>query len=468
MILYSFIGFLVLFIIVGLLSKYKQKGNVEDYVLASRSTSPYLLGLSTFATNNSGFMFTALIGYIYMVGLSAIWITVPWILGDMLASYLFMSKIYKLSLKNDSLTYLDILTKFNNNNYKYFRLMGAILIVLFLSLQASAQLKATSYAFNAILGWEIYAGAIVAAIIILVYSFAGGIRASIWTDLVQSLIMFVSMVILLVVCVNALGGFANFFKDLNAISGDYMDFFPDNMRFGKFFGPILLVMGFAFGGAGFLGQPHLVIRFMAMRKVGDINKVRASYYGGYAVFATIVFMVGFAIKLLMPDISNISKEFLLFSVANNMLPEILVGIILAGLFSAAVSSIDSQVLSSSSSIVNDLKIFRGNNIYLYNKLATAFVIILALILSLVNSDTIFNIVFDAWAVLTVMFVPLIILLALDHHFSEKLAFFMSIGGFIAVLIWHFFGYPQDIYDVVIGLIVSFLIYVNFKNNKYFK
>ncbi len=459
MVLYSFVCFVLLFTIVGLLSSLKKTNNVKDYVMASNDTSPWLLGLSTFATNNSGFMFTAIIGYAYTVGLSAIWITFPWILGDLLASYMFMNKIYKLSSQNNALTYLDILTKNNNTNYRYLRIIGGIIIIIFLGVHSSAQFKATSYAFHSLVNWDIKSGAILTSFIVLVYCFSGGIRASIWTDLVQSILMFISMLILCVVAIDYIGGFSVFWSKINKVSIDYMSFFPKDIKFGAFWGGLFVILGYIVGGAGIVGQPHLVIRYMSMRNSKDINKLRLAYYGGYTLFAILVFCVAFCTKILMPNVLDGAKEFLLFDLANSLLPSVLVGIVLAGLFSASVSTIDSQVLSCSSTIINDLGFGKKGNIYLYNKLGTLFVVLTALGMSLYNSNSIFDIVFSAWSVLSCAFAPLIILQALNKQISEKFSFIIMIISLCVMYIWYALGWANILYEVAPGVFFGLLSYV---------
>ncbi len=456
MILYSFIFMLLLITAVGLLSSIKKNKDTRDYVLASNNTSPWLLGLSTFATNNSGFMFTAIIGYGYTVGLSAIWITFPWILGDFLANYIFLKRMYNISNKNNSLTYIDLLTKSNNENYKYLRVIASILVIVFLGVQASAQFKATSYAFSSLLSWGDYTGAIITAIIAFLYCVFGGLRASIWTDFLQSIIMFCAMLILCVVLINKLGGIQQLWVGMNSVSPTFMNFFPENNTIGVFWGGFFIIIGYIIGGAGFIGQPHLVVRYMAMRSVKDIWIVRGSYYIGYIVFACIVFTVAFATKVFIGNIDDSQKEFMLFLVSKELLPAILVGVILAGLFSAAVSTIDSQVLSCASTLVNDLNI--GKKSYLYNKIGTFLIISLALCLSIINADTIFNIIFSAWSVLSCAFMPLIMVRSFNGRISEKLSIIMIITSLIGMYVWVNLGYSSTLYEVLPGVVVGMLTY----------
>jgi sodium/proline symporter len=452
----SFIIFLIFFTIVGLLSYIKKQNTTQDYLLASNNTSPWLLGLSAFATNNSGFMFTALIGYSYTVGLSAIWITFPWIAGDLLASFFVMKKVHEKTINGKYLTYTDILTRNNGNNYKYLRIIAAIIIIIFLGVHASAQFKATDFAFSSILNWPMGIGAIITAIIVVLYCFVGGIRASIWTDFAQSITMFLAMLIMFVVTINHIGGFGNFITKLNSVSPDYMSFFPEStIKFG-IIGGIMVILGYIVGGVGVVGQPHIMIRYMAMKNKEDITKVRVAYYGGYTLFAIIVFSVGFSTRVIFPEVSLLSREFLLFDMANQLLPQILIGVILAGLFASAVSTIDSQVLSCSACLINDFNLGKKN--YFVNKIGTIFIVLLALIISMITSQSIFNLVFSAWSVLACAFAPIIIVTAVGGRLSEKTSIIMMSSGLLAMYSWTYLGLASILYEVVPGILAGLLVY----------
>ena len=131
---------------------------------------------------------------------------------------------------------------------------------MFLSVYAAAQLTAGSKALHVMLGWPINTSILIGAVIVLAYSFSGGIRASIWTDVVQSIIMLISMSGLLVVAIWTIGGLTALFHQLNAIQPNLTSLIPSNLTFG--FLPYLA--GWIAFGLGVIGQPHIVVRPMAI------------------------------------------------------------------------------------------------------------------------------------------------------------------------------------------------------------
>ena len=254
MIVGSFLFFLLIFASIGLASIRKSTRSLSDYLLAGQQTAPWLVALSAVASNNSGYMFIGMIGYTYTIGLASIWLMVGWIVGDFLSSLFVHGRLRQATEKEHALSFAEVLSTWGNVHYSKLRILGALITILFLGTYAGAQLNAGSKALHVLFGWENYLGAIIGAIIIMVYSFAGGIRASIWTDAAQSFVMIVSMAILSGYAISNVGGWSEFGDRLTAISPDYMSWFPSDFTTGTSF---LFVLGWVFGGFAVVGQHTL-------------------------------------------------------------------------------------------------------------------------------------------------------------------------------------------------------------------
>ena len=123
-------------------------------------------------------------------------------------------------------------------------------------------------------GLDYRLGAIIGGIIVLLYCFSGGIRASIWTDAAQSLVMIIAMFLMVFFGIKELGGFSNFFNELHKISPDYMKWFPST-KFSEFLlAPYMFIIGWFFSGVGVIGQPHVMVRFMTIDNTKNIPKTR--------------------------------------------------------------------------------------------------------------------------------------------------------------------------------------------------
>ena len=457
----SFAFFLFVFIAIGVLSTIANRHTNVDYLLANHSVKPWLVALSAVATNNSGYMFVGMIGYTYIYGISSIWLMIGWITGDFLSS-LFIHKKLRITSKNEKvLSFAGAISKWGGTNYTKLRAYLGVITVIFLGVYAAAQLNAGSKALHVLFGWDYKVGAIIGAIMVLLYCFAGGIRASIWTDAAQSFVMILAMGLLCVVAIIEIGGISDLFLKTQNISKSYISLFPQNLETHSFSGPFLFVGGWLFAGIGVVGQPHIMVRFMAMDKASNITRVRAYYYSFYSIFYILTILVGISARLLLPDVSNFDAELALPTLANSLLPEILVGLILAGLFAATMSTADSQILSCTAAITRDFQDTRRPS-YIITKLATVFVTFTALLIALYGSKSVFNLVLIAWSALSASFAPLLIIYAFKQKISEKLALTISISGILTVIIWKMLKLDQYIYEVAPGILMGLLVFLLFK------
>src|SRR6056300_2056023 len=187
---FVFVSILTLIALIGLASSRLHKPTLKNYYLADQALSPILSGLSAMATNNSGYMFIGLIGFTYLNGLSSIWLMIGWILGDYLITKKLFPKIITKSFTSKNVTYASIIGSLVKN--KLITKLIAIISFVFLLIYASAQFAASGKTLMAVMNWEFYFGVITGGLIVLVYSLTSGIRASIWTDAAQSIIMLVS------------------------------------------------------------------------------------------------------------------------------------------------------------------------------------------------------------------------------------------------------------------------------------
>ena len=182
----SFLIFLGLFVLVGVMSSRRSLGTTKDYYLASHSVAPWLVGLSAVATNNSGYMFIGVIGYTYSEGFAAVWLMIGWLLGDFLGSTFVHKRLQLAAIRTQKPTFAGVITAWQGDENLRAQRVLALFGLLFLMAYAAAQLVAGSKALHVLLGWPTNAGAAVGAVIVVVYCLAGGIRASIWTDAVLS------------------------------------------------------------------------------------------------------------------------------------------------------------------------------------------------------------------------------------------------------------------------------------------
>jgi len=194
----TFTFFLITFIAVGLLSTYKQSNGSKHYLLANRAISPLFVALSAAASKYSGYMFIGLMGYIYTHGLSAIWIVLGFLVGDFIALYVAHHSLRAATTTTRALSFSGLISRWHYGDYQKLRLSIGMITLIFLSTFAAAQFNAGGKALHAVFGWNYQIGAILCAILILSYSVIGGLKASIWTDVMQAIIMLFALGILLI------------------------------------------------------------------------------------------------------------------------------------------------------------------------------------------------------------------------------------------------------------------------------
>ncbi len=453
----SFLSFLAAITLLGAASVFRSKKTTDDYLLASRSVGPGLTALSSVATNNSGYMFVGLVGFAYASGLAAMWLQVGWILGDMVAWAWLHRRVREESGRHETATLPALLgTSRHGRRQRSVTVASALLTLVLLAAYAAAQLNAGSKALNVLFGWDYAVGAVIGAAIVVVYCFAGGIRASIWTDAAQSVVMFLSLAALCTVALVEAGGPAALFARLQSIDPALVTLFPEQRLFG--FAPWFL--GFIFGGFGVIGQPHILVRTMALRSASLIPQARRIYFLWFIPFSAFSVLVGLSARALLPEAGTgaFDPELALPQLGMSLLAPVAVGFLLAGLFSATMSTADSQILACSAALTHDLAPRLGRS-YLMTKLGTLLIAGGALAIALVGPDSVFLLVLMAWSALAVSLGPVLLLRLLRWPLGPRLAIAVMAAGLVGAIGWKY-GLELDgaVYEILPGLVTAFAVY----------
>ena len=449
----TFLVFLLAFVVIGAYAaKHKRESTIDDYLLAGRNVGPWFTGLSAMATNASGFFFVGLIGTTYTSGISAAWIMVGWTFGAYFTWFFIPERLREQSLARNAKTIPTFLGGVTDGGLP--RGAAALATLLFLGAYASAQLSAGSKALQVLFGWDYWVGAVIGAIIVLIYCFSGGIRASIWTDVAQAFVMLGSIFALAVAGVNAAGGFSSLWSQLQAIDPQLVQLVPDNLPFG--FG--LYLLGWFGAGSGMIGQPHIMVRMMAVRRSQDLRISRHVYCLGNAALSTFSITAALCCRVLLSTDQAFDPELALPMLSLQLLPAVLVGLLIAGLFASTMSTADSQVLVCSSAITQDL--FPGwRDSYAKAKLGTVFVTAVVLAIALNAAESVFAMVIMAWGALAAAFGPLMVVRCFGWKASPQLATAMMLTGVGAVIVWRFaLNLSGAVYEVLPGMIAGFAVY----------
>lgn len=452
MITVSFAAFLLLFLGIGLFSVSRSRRTRRDYYLASNSVAPWLVGLSAVATNNSGYMFIGVIGYTYTVGLSSVWLMLGWIAGDLLASLFIHGRLRDATARTGEASFGSVLAGWQGGDMLLWRRLAAIITVIFLGAYAAAQIAAGGKALHGVLDWSPTLGAWIVAAMILAYCLAGGIRASIWTDAAQSSVMLLAMGLLFLVAVDGRGGWDASIAQMGAIDG-FLSLTPPDLLLPGLSGLVLFIVGWMFAGVSVIGQPHVMVRFMALDRPEGMARARVWYYSFFTLFYLLATGVGMLSRLYLPGLAALDPEMALPTMALELLPPVLVGVVLAGIFAATMSTADSLVLACSAAITHDLVPERLEAPWAL-KLATAGVTGFALLIALAGTQSVFSLVILSWSTLAVAFGPMLILLSLGRDVPQRTAIAMMLAGVAVALGWRQLGWHDVVYEGMPGMLAG--------------
>nr|WP_255774620.1 sodium/proline symporter [Microbulbifer zhoushanensis] len=453
----SFLFFLALFAAVGISSYLRSRGTKHDYYLASSDVPPFLVGLSAVATNNSGYMFIGVIGYTYATGLASIWLMVGWILGDFLGSMWVHRSLCRATRETGESSYAGVISKWGGSRFATWQRLAGVLALMFLLAYASAQLVAGSKALYVLLDLPIWSGAVIGGVIVAAYCLAGGIRASIWTDAAQSIVMIVAMGILLYAATQSVGGLGAAWDQMGQVEG-FLNWYPEDMLLPGLAGGVVFAIGWLFAGLSVIGQPHVMVRFMALQDENRMVHARCWYYLWFTAFYFMATGVGMLARIMLSDPGGFDAELALPMMAQELLHPVLVGLILAGVFAATMSTADSLVLSCSAALTHDIIPHRVERTWML-KAATLAITVAAVGWALLNKQSVFSLVVMSWSALASAFAPLLIVLALGGRPSQRVYIVMSVVGLATALLWRYgLGWHSHIYEGMPGILAGLAVY----------
>lgn len=450
---YSFLAFVAVFLLVGAASARASRHSPEDYLLASRQVSPMSVGVSGMASTVSGFAFTGLVAFIYLNGYSGGWFSLGMIFGSLAGFALASRRLRSRGQRSGAASFPEYLSARMDGRTRFFGRFTGLLVVAIAVIYATAQLAAGGKVLHVLMDWNYDAGVILGAVIVIAYSWAGGIRASISTDVAQTLVMLLALGILAAVSLERVGGLTGLHEALIRADPALVAVLPAENPFG----PWLFVLGTLAIGIGFLGFPHVMIRFMTLKEPRDTVKAIVWYEATFTVLQVMIVLVALSARVLVPDIMALDPELALPATALELLPSILVGVVLAGIFAGAISTADSLVLSSSASLSRDV-LPAFSNSYGFMKAGTLATTLLAMLLALGETGSIFELVTYASAVMAAGFAPLLFIAAMGWRIHQSTALAMIVVAVGTASWWRFMGYHQYVFDALPGIVTAFAVY----------
>ena len=464
---------------IGFLASKRIK-NTKDYYVGGKNLGYWVVAFSARATGESAWLLLGLTGLGAMIGVSAFWVVLGEVIGVSIAWFLMAERFKKLSDKYDSITIPDYLVSRFKSNSNTLRIVAATALSLFVTIYVSAQIDATGSAFESFLGWNYFTGAIVGFFIVLAYIFTGGFVAVAWSDLFQGLIMLIGLVLLPIVAILSLNSADSVLSGLSTLDPSLLNIWGDG---GFNTMNLITVIGFMLIGLGFLGSPQLFVRFMSIKDQNEIKKGRWVAFAFTILTDSCAVLIGLYGRYLLTGIGDSPEEILgngaqnvLPLLVDHLMPLVLIGVYIAAVLSAIMSTIDSLLVVASSAISRDFyqQIFKPNKtesqlakISQFITLLLALIALsLAMCVAILSPDrTIFWFVIFGWAGIAATFCPTIILSLFWSKFTEKGAICSMISGFICVPFFKFYifnlneigVYFESLGELPLSFIVAFLV-----------
>lgn len=458
----SFLIYMIAMVAIGLYFYFKTD-DLSDYVLGGRGLGPGVTALSAGASDMSGWLLLGLPGMLYDVGLAGVWIAVGLLIGAYINWHTLAKplRIYTHAL-HDSITIPDYLSNRFYDHSNILRITTAIVILLFYTLYTSSGLVGGAKLFEATFGLEYAHALLIGSIIIVSYTFLGGYNAVSWTDFIQGILMMLALVITPAVVIYELGGMSKAMEVILLFDPDKLD----SLHATSFIGIVSLLAW----GLGYFGQPHILVRFMSLRHEDETEKAKAIGMGwmGVSILGSLaVGFFGFA-YVAANGIALDDGEKIFITLSQLLFNPWIAGFLLAAILAAIMSTVDSQLLVSSSVLTQDIY-HKAIRKHATNKelvwVGRATVIAIALIAWVISTDknaSVLELVSYAWAGFGAAFGPLIILSLYSKNVSRAGAIAGMAAGTITVIVYkNLEGGIFDLFEIVPGFILSWAAIVLF-------
>ncbi|MGM0509061.1 MAG: sodium/proline symporter PutP [Fusobacteriota bacterium] len=432
---------------------YKKTVDVEDYLLGGRGMGTWVTALSAQASDMSGWLLMGLPGAVYLGGLSQAWIAVGLFIGTVLNWKFVSPRLRIYTEKLNSLT----LASFFEDRFKdptgLLRVITAIITLIFFTIYSSSGLVAAGKLFESMFNIDYKMAVIIGGAAIILYTFLGGFLAVCWTDLFQGALMFVSIIVVPILAYTTVGG-ASGITEAMEIKNISMNIIPDSKY------PFLAIISTMAWGLGYFGQPHILARFMSIDSIKKIPK--AMTIAIVWVFISLIgaVAVGLISIPMFPEIADSERVFI--EMISKIFNPWIGGILLAAILSAIMSTIDSQLLVSSSTLTEDFydhvirKDASQEELVHVGRISVIIISVIALFLALDQNSTVLGMVSYAWGGFGAAFGPIVLFGLFSKKTNWKSALGGMIVGTVVLVIWKQIGLGAYMYEIVPGFIANVL------------
>ena len=456
--LLTFVAYLILILFLGI-KAYRRTHSLDDYILGGRKLGSVVTALSVGASDMSGWLLLGLPGAIYLSGLSEIWIGIGLVLGAY-CNWLFVSKRLRIysAQANNSLTLPDYFENRFNDTTRVLRLVSAFVILLFFTFYTASGLVGGAILFENSFGMQYSTALISGGLIIVGYTFIGGFLAVVWTDAVQAVLMFLALLVAPTVVILSSGGTEAVWQQMQAVNPQSTELFSNMTLIG--------FLSLIAWGLGYVGQPHILARFMAVENPQKLVAARriAMVWMVLVLFGSVA--TGLAGIAYFADNPLENPETVFIALSQQLFNPWIAGIITAAILSAIMSTVDSQLLVSSSVISEDFyRVFvrpqaSEKELLMVSRGAVIAIALLAMVIASDRESRVLDLVSYAWAGFGAAFGPVIVFSLFWRSMTAASAIAGMIVGAVTVVVWsNLTGGLFDLYEIVPGFAFASMVIV---------
>lgn len=452
--------YFVLMLGIGVYAWRTSTADSEDYLLGGRQLSPAVTALAAGASDMSGWLMLGLPGALYATGLAEAWIAIGLLIGALANWVIVAPRLRQQTVDvGDALTIPQFLgLKFRDNSHAL-RLVSSLVIVIFFAVYSGAGLVAGGKLFETAFGADYHTGLWITAAVVVAYVVLGGFLAVSLTDFVQGTIMLMALIAVPVMAYGGMGG-ASVTDTLNAIDPNLTSLFAGTTTLG-----IISAMAW---GLGYFGQPHIIVRFMAIRSVKEIPTARNIGMAWMLICLIGACMTGLIGRAYAEThgLTVTDPETIFIILGQTLFSPLFFGFLLAAILAAIMSTIAAQLLVTGSSLTEDFyRLFINRKasereVVTVGRLSVVAVAAIAMVLAWTPDNSVLSLVSNAWAGFGAAFGPVIILSLTWKKMTRNGALAGMIVGAATVILWIAMGHSSILYEIVPGFIAAWIaIYV---------
>lgn len=440
---------------------FRKTSNLTDYMLGGRSLGPAVTALSAGAADMSGWLLMGLPGGIYLSGLADAWIAIGLTIGAYLNWVLIAPRLRSYTqVANDSITIPSFFENRFKDKTKLLRIVSSLVILVFFTFYVSSGMVSGAVFFESSFHLNYRTGLFIVAGVVVAYTLFGGFLAVSWTDFIQGLIMVIALLLVPVMGFFKTGGPIETFHTIKSIDPTLLDFFKGTTILG-------LISSLAWG-LGYVGQPHIIVRFMAIKTIKETKSARRigmSWMILSLLGTSLTALIGIAYFHNHTNVKLSDSEAVFIQLGQILFHPLVAGFVLAAVLAAIMSTISSQLIVTSSALTEDLYklVFRkeasDKELVFFGRMAVLAVAVIAAILAFDKNATILELVAYAWAGFGASFGPVVFLSLYWKKMNHWGALFGMIVGAITVIVWKNTGLGNTLYEIVPGFVANLIVSV---------